>query len=488
MRILQTCAEIFPLLKTGGLADVAGALPAALAEQGGDVRVLLPGFPAIQAGLANAVDLGPLQPPGAIGLGQAIRLLRGTLPGCGGVIAYVIDAPGYYQRDGGPYQDARGTPWGDNHLRFALLGWTAARLADGADASWSAEIVHAHDWHAALAAPYLAAMGREQGRRLAGTVYTVHNLAYQGFFGAHHFADLGLPWDFYGVNGLEFHGQISFMKGGLFFSERLTTVSPTYAREIQGAEQGCGLDGLLRSRANTLSGILNGVDDAVWNPASDPLIPSSFSAGKLAGKGRCKAELQTELGLAVTPDAPLLCVVSRLTEQKGLHLVLQAIEHWVGRGAQLGLLGSGDAGMEAAFRDWATRAPQSVAVRIGYDETFAHRLIAGSDLILVPSRYEPCGLTQLYGLRYGTLPVVRRVGGLADTVSDARLETLDVDATGFVFDDFSVAGLTAATDRAQALHRRSADWRRVQQRAMAQRFGWAEAAQRYMALYRGLGY
>ncbi len=485
MRVLQACAEIFPLLKTGGLADVAGALPPALRALGADVRVLLPGFPPILDGLQNAEEVAKLSPPAALAPGGA-RLLRGHLPACD-VDAYVIDAPACYHRSGGPYADAQHQPYADNHLRFALLGWTAAALAEGRDAAWTPQVVHAHDWHAALAPAYLRAAAEAGGRKPAGSIYTVHNLAYQGLFDARHFAELGLPAHYFDMHGVEFHGQVNFMKAGLYYADRITTVSPSYAREIQQPEQGCGLDGLLRSRAQDLSGILNGVDDAVWNPATDRLLAARYDATGLEAKAGCKAALQRELGLQVAAASPIFCVVSRLTEQKGLHLVLQALPELVARGAQFALLGSGDAGLEAAFRAAAEASPDAVAVRLGYDEAFAHRLIAGSDVIMVPSRYEPCGLTQLYGLKYGTLPLVRRVGGLADTVADTRLETLDTDATGFVFDDFSAAGLLQAAERALALYRRAGDWRQVQQRAMAQPCGWDVAAARYLALYRQVG-
>lgn len=481
MRILQVCAEIYPLLKTGGLADVAGALPQALLALGAEPRVLLPGFASIMAGLQDPAEVARLSPPGAMA-NTGARLLYGHLPACG-IDAYVIDAPGYYRREGGPYADANQHAYADNHLRFALLGWTAAQLAIGLDPLWRAEVVHAHDWHAALAPAYLASAAQSQQRHLAGSVYTVHNLAYQGQFDARHFAELGLPAHFFAMHGIEFHGQINFMKAGLYYANRITTVSPTYAREIQGSEQGCGLDGLLRDRANDLSGILNGVDESVWNPANDPALAASYSAEKLAGKRRCKASLQQELSLAVAPNAPIFCVVSRLTEQKGLHLVLRALPTLIERGAQFALLGSGDAGMEEAFRLAAAANPQAIAVRIGYDEAFAHRLIAGSDIIMVPSRFEPCGLTQLYGLKYGTLPLVRGVGGLTDTVNDSQLETLDVDATGFMFDAFSSEGLLQAAARALALYRRPADWKAVQQRAMRQPCGWDAAARAYLALY-----
>lgn len=481
VRVLQVCAEIFPLLKTGGLADVAGALPAALAAEGAWVRVLLPGFPAILAGLEGSTELARLAPPGAMAAAGP-RLLFGHLPACG-VDAYVIDAPAFYARDGGPYADAHQQPYPDNHLRFALLGWAAAQLAGGLDAGWVPDVVHGHDWHAGLAPAYLRAEAERRGQALAPSLFTVHNLAYQGIFEAAHFAELDLPAHFFAMHGVEFHGRLNFMKAGLYYADRISTVSPSYAREIQHHDQGCGLDGLLRSRAHELEGILNGVDAAVWNPAVDPLLPAPFSADDPAGKAKCKSALQRELGLTRAASAPLFCVVSRLTEQKGLHLVLEALPRLVEQGAQFALLGSGDPALEAAFRAAADAKPAAVAVRIGYDEPFAHRLIAASDVIMVPSHYEPCGLTQLYGLAYGALPLVRRVGGLADTVADARLETLDGDATGFVFEPFTAEALEAIIRRALALYRRRGDWKLVRQRGMRQNFGWDAAASRYMALY-----
>lgn len=484
MRILQACAEIFPLLKTGGLADVAGALPLALQRLGADVRVLLPGFGPILDGLVDATLIAELAPPGELGAAAA-RLLHGRLPACN-TEAYVIDAPGYYRRPGGPYADDRNHPYADNHLRFALLGWTAAKLAQGLDPQWIPELVHAHDWHAALAPAYLRAAALTRRRPLPPSVFTVHNLAYQGLSDGRHFGALGLPAQFFAMHGIEFHGQLNFMKGGLYYADRITTVSPGYALEIQQPEQGCGLDGLLRERAQDLSGILNGVDEEVWDPATDPLLPARYDADQIAGKARCKALLQRELGLRRVARTPLFCVVSRLTEQKGLHLVLRALPALVEQGAQFALLGSGDAALEAAFVEAASTHPQSVAIKLGYDEQFAHRLIAGSDVIMVPSRFEPCGLTQLYGLKYGTLPLVRRVGGLADTVADTRLETLDHDATGFVFDPFSTDGLLQAAARALALYRRRADWTLVQRRAMGTHCGWDVPARHYLALYRQL--
>jgi len=480
MKVLQVSAEIFPLLKTGGLADIAGALPAALGAAGCEVRVLLPGFAPIMADLQSDSEPGELTAP----WGERVRLRQGVLATLG-IRAYVIDAPQLYMRPGTPYEDAQRQPFHDNHRRFALLGWVAAQLACGLDAHWQPNVVHSHDWHAALTSAYLA-FGPARGRQ-AASVYTVHNLAYQGVFAPIHFFDLGLPAHAFSVNGLEFHGQFSFMKAGLYYADHITTVSPTYAREIQTPEQGCGLDGLLRARALDLSGILNAVDEAVWNPATDAAIAHPFDANKPAGKARCKAALQHELGLTEQADAPLFGVVSRLTEQKGLHLVLAVLDELIARGGQLVVLGTGDAALEEAFKARAATHPQAVSVRIGYDEAFAHRIFSATDVTLVPSRFEPCGLTQMYGLKYGSLPLVHRVGGLADTVVDCALEHLaDGTANGFVFDAFAPEALARAMRRALALFERKQDWRSVRQRAMQQPLGWDQAAAQYVALYRRL--
>ncbi|SEB20997.1 glycogen synthase GlgA [Variovorax sp. YR216] len=481
MRILQVSAELFPLLKTGGLADVAGALPLALLAAGQDVRVLLPGFPAIVAGVVDSEPLAEFAAP----WGERIRLRFGRIPidGAPAVPAYVIDAPWLYDRPGNPYEDPSRQPYGDNHRRFALLGWAAAQLARDLDPHWRPEIVHAHDWHAGLAPAYLA-FAQPDGRPRVGSVFTVHNLAYQGLFAPWHFSELGLPPAAFSVNGLEFHGQLSFMKGGLCFADRITTVSPTYSHEIQTPEQGFGLDGLLRSRSHVLSGILNAVDDQVWNPATDALIAQRYDSRRMTGKARCKAALQEELGLAPQPDAPLFVVVSRLTEQKGLRLVLEGLDALIAQGGQLALLGSGDADLETAFRQRATDAPRSVSVTLGYSEPLAHRLFGAGDVTLVPSLFEPCGLTQMYGLKYGSLPLVHRVGGLADTVVDATLEDMaSGDATGFCFDGFDAAGYARAVRRAFALYRRPTDWRAVRANAMRRPADWGTAAARYLDVY-----
>ena len=479
MRILQVSAELFPLLKTGGLADVAGALPVALAGLGQDVRVLLPGFPAIRAGVQDAVAVAEFSAPW--GQRAVLRFGRIALAGAPDLPAYLIDAPALYDRPGNPYEDANRQPYGDNHRRFALLGYAAARLAQGLDALWQPELVHAHDWHAGLAPAYLA-FSPAAGR--VASVFTVHNLAYQGVFAPSHFGGLGLPGAAFHLNGLEYHGQLSFMKAGLYFADRLSTVSPTYAREIQTPEQGHGLDGLLRTRSGVLSGILNAVDDQVWNPARDARVPHAYDVRRQGGKALCKAALQQQLGLALAPAAPLFVLVSRLTEQKGLHLVLSGLDALLAQGGQLALLGSGDGWLEEAFRQRAAARPEAVSATIGYDEDFAHRLFGAGDVTLVTSLFEPCGLTQMYGLKYGSLPLVHRVGGLADTVVDCTLEDMAAGtATGFCFDDFSEAGYARALRRAFALYARPPDWRRVRAAAMRRPADWGAAAAQYIDIY-----
>jgi starch synthase len=481
MRVLQVSAELFPLLKTGGLADIAGALPVALRAAGQDVRVLLPGFPKIVSGVTNLTEVVVLPAP----WGDRTRVLAGQIrvPGVPDIFAYVIDAPALYDRPGNPYEDAQRQPYGDNHRRFALLGWVAAQLAQGADPHWQAQVVHAHDWHAALAPAYLA-FSQPWGRPKIGTVFTVHNLAYQGLFAPWHFADLGLPGPAFQVNGVEYHGQVSFMKAGLYYADRITTVSPTYAREIQTPEQGCGLDGLLRGRAGVLTGILNAVDDQVWNPASDALLAERYDPARMTGKATNKSALQAQLGLADRPDAPLFVVVSRLTEQKGLHLVLGGLDALLAQGGQLALLGSGEAWLIEAFRQRAAATPASVSVTIGYDEFLAHQLFGAGDVVVVPSLFEPCGLTQMYGLKYGCLPLVRRIGGLADTVVDCSLEDMaSGTATGFVFDRFEPDDYARAMRRAFALYQRPADWNRVRAAGMRRPADWATAAAQYIDIY-----
>ncbi len=480
MKVLQVAAEIFPLVKTGGLADVMGALPQALAALGHEVRLVLPGLPAIADAVLHQKRVCSL---GAMFGAGRVELRLGQMP-YSKLPVYVVDAPYLYRRPGSPYQSSDGAEWPDNAQRFGLLGWVATHLAAGElDPPWTPDILHAHDWHAAMACAYATANPAIAAR----TVFTVHNLAYQGLFAAGDFQLLGLPGRLMHAQGLEFHHQLSFMKAGLKFADRVTTVSPTYAREIATAEFGCGLHGVIQSRLSTVSGILNGVDGEIWNPATDAALAHRYSADNLAGKAQCKLALQREMGLDERGDAMLALVVSRLSSQKGLDLLLDALPGLVGRGAQLVLQGTGEPALEAAFRNAAARHPNQVAVRIGYDERSAHAMMGAADVVLVPSRFEPCGLTQMYGLRYGSLPVVRRVGGLADTVADASELALQTDvATGFSFDHATPAALDDALRRAQALHAQPERWQRVMRRAMAQDFSWKGSAQQYGQLYEGL--
>lgn len=481
MKILHVCSEVFPLLKTGGLADVSGALPEALNKLDTDNRLLVPGFPAFMNGVQDKKLVVELY--GKFGASY-IKLYLGKL---NNVDIYIIDAPELYNRTGNPYLNSDNQAYSDNYLRFALLGWMAARIADSLDSDWVPNIVHGHDWHAGLMPAYIKATEMYSGNKLASTVLTVHNLAYQGIFPDYVYNELELPSNFFSVNGMEFYGQISFLKSGLYFADKLTTVSPTYALEIQTKEQGCGLEGLLYNRGSDLSGVLNGVDPKIWSPSQDSIIAKNFSSKSIAGKSECRLTLQTHTGISQQTEKPIFAIVSRLTEQKGLHLVVEGIYEIINRGGQVVILGSGDKEIESAFEHVAKTHPESVALQLGYDENHAHRIIAGSDVIMVPSRFEPCGLTQLYGMAYGTLPLVHKVGGLKDTVTDSSLENLADDlATGFVFNDFNVDGFNTAVRRAFALYARKADWKKVQKHAMQQNFGWDIAARKYLDIYSSL--
>lgn len=479
LRVLHVAAEVYPLVKTGGLADVAAALPPALRAAGADVRLLAPGLPQMLDAVLHqkrVLELGALFGAGRVGL------VLGQMPGTK-VPIYLVDAPYLFRRGGSPYQDARGQEWQDNLQRFALLGWIGAHLAAGElDPAWTPDVLHAHDWHAGLSCAYVAA----HPPTAAASVYTVHNLAYQGLFPPAEFGSLGLSSRFMSPSGLEFHGQVSFMKAGLKFADRVTTVSPTYAREIATHEHGFGLDGVIRGRGSDVHGIINGIDEDVWDPARDPGIATRFDRTTLhAGKLACKRALQQELGLDPKAAGPLCGVVSRLTSQKGLDLVLAALPALMQRGGQLVLQGNGDPSLEAAFRMAQQAHGGQVAVRFAYDEALAHRVMAGADLVLVPSRFEPCGLTQMYAQRYGALPVVRRVGGLADTVVDANPDTLASGrATGFAFDGATGHALEEAIHRACDAFVEPLVWQQMRLRAMAENFSWDGPAQQYIALYR----
>lgn len=474
--VLSVASEIFPLVKTGGLADVVGALPAALAREGVAMRTLVPGYPAVVDALEGADVAHAI----ATLHGGPARVLAGR---AGGLDLFVLDAPHLFARPGNPYAGADGKDWPDNAQRFGALAAVAAAIGRGSIPAFVPDIVHAHDWQAGLAPAYLHYGGTPRPR----TVMTVHNMAFQGQFPATLLAALGLPPHALAIDGVEYYGSIGFLKAGLALADRITTVSPTYALEIRTPAFGMGLDGLLRHRAPVLSGILNGIDDAHWNPATDPHLAAPFDRRHLAARARNKAALQARLGLAVDAAAPLLGVVSRLTWQKGMDLLLEALPEIAGMGAQLALIGSGDRALESGFAAAARAAPGRIAAMVGYDEPLAHLMQGGSDALLVPSRFEPCGLTQMCALRYGAIPVVARVGGLADTVIDASEMALAAKAgTGVQFAPVTRDALTTAVERLLTLWRDRPGWRRLQARAMAVDVSWRRPAQHYAALYREL--
>ncbi|HUB13784.1 MAG TPA: glycogen synthase GlgA [Acetobacteraceae bacterium] len=474
LTVLSVVSELFPLIKTGGLADVAGALPAALEAEGVHTVTLVPGYPAVLRGL---VDPTPLHRFPDL-FGGPATLLRGT---AAGLDLLAIDAPHLYARLGGPYFTPDGHDWPDNAQRFAALSEVAARIAGESIGGIAPDVLHAHDWQAGLAPAYL----QYRGGRRPGTVMTVHNLAFQGRYWSGLLGALHLPPESFSIDGVECYGDIGFLKAGLYFADRITTVSPTYAAEIQTPAGGMALDGLLRTRSSVLSGILNGIDDAVWDPAADDLIVADFSWRRPEQRAANKASLQAWFGVDTAPDALLLGVVSRLTWQKGVDLVLGAIDEILRLGGQLVVLGAGEPGLEAALRAAAAAHPGRIGCVIGYDEAVAHQIQAGVDALLVPSRFEPCGLTQLCAMRYGALPIVARVGGLADTVIDANAAALAAGTgTGLQFSPVTQEMLHAALRRAAALWRRPAVWRRLQENAMRADVSWRRPAGEYARLYR----
>jgi len=468
--VLSVTSECAPLIKTGGLADVAGALPAALHGQGWEMRTILPGYPGVLAQLKSPETVFEM-PDLFGGAGKVVAAQAG------GLKLYIVVAPHLFEREGAPYNDATGKEWPDNPQRFAALSLAATRIAADGAGAWRPEVLHAHDWQAGLAPYYLRRDGID-----VPSILTIHNMAFHGLAPASLLDTLGLDRADFTEDGFEYWDQISALKAGLNFATKLTTVSPSYARELMTAEFGMGLDGVLRSRADDLSGILNGIDDVAWDPATDPAI-ARYKTAK--GKSRAKKALRKEFGLGPA-DGPLCVVVSRLSDQKGLDLLLEALPALVDRGGQLALLGSGDRVLERQFRA-AAEAHPAISVHIGYDEALSHRMIAGADAILVPSRFEPCGLTQLYGLRYGTIPIVAYTGGLIDTVISATPMALRMGvATGLQFHPATSDGLARVLMRAVELYRQPKIWGMMQRNAMRQPVGWESSAAEYAALYEQL--
>jgi starch synthase len=474
--VLSVASEIYPLVKTGGLGDVVAAMPAALAAEGIRIHTLVPGYPAVM----RTLEVAEQAYAHTDFFGGPARLLAGSAAGAD---LFVLDAPHLYAREGNPYSQPNGEPWPDNAARFAALARMGASIGGGLLSSYAPSVLHAHDWQAGL----LPAYRHYDGTRGARSVITVHNLAYQGQFPAQLLMSLGLPPGSLTLAGVEYYGGIGFLKAGLNFAHRITTVSPTYAREIQTGNGGMGLGGLLASRAGILTGIVNGLDERVWDPAQDPNLAATFDGQRIAARSHNKAALKSRFGLARDEKALLFGVVSRLTWLKGFDLLLAAVPALLAEGAQLAVLGAGESGIEAGFRAAAVAHRGRIACNIGYDEGLAHLMQGGVDTLLVPSRSEPCGLTQLAALRYGTVPVVARVGGLADTVADANPEARGVAmGTGIQFQPTTLPALESAIKRVNALYHQPTSWRQLQTNGMATDVSWRPSARRYAALYRGL--
>jgi starch synthase len=480
MDILFCTSEAYPLIKTGGLADVSGSLPKALLQLEHDIRLVIPAYPAAVQATDSPVEVARLSLTGS---DEPVRILRGRLPGSE-VPVYLVDAPASFNRPGNPYLQPDGKDWPDNAERFALFARACVALALGeADRTWHPQVVHCNDWQTGLVPVLLA----EAPHRPA-TVFSIHNLAYQGLFPAETFKALQLPDTLWSIDGLEFYNMLSFMKGGIANADRIATVSPTYAREILEEEFGYGLEGLLRYRSDRLSGILNGIDSDAWNPATDTMIARRYDVHTLQHKLFNKFTLQRDRGLPVSSQPMLLSYVGRLVEQKGVDLILDLIDDLAEHPIQLVVLGTGDSEIEQRLQDAAQRYPGQISVSIGFDEALAHRIEAGADALLMPSRYEPCGLNQMYSQFYGTVPIVRTTGGLADSVVDfSRRAADDNPATGFCFEDDSSEALLATCLAAlDTYQNQRVDWWKLVIAGMHRDFSWSASARRYGELYKSL--
>ena len=477
MKILFASSEAHPLIKTGGLADVAGSLPRAILNLKQDIRLVVPAYRSVLQQADNLHFAAHLQ---LAGISDPVRILTGRLPGSN-VRLYLVDSPRHFDRAGNPYTSADGAEWPDNAERFTIFCRAIHAIAtDAAGFDWQPDIVHCNDWQTGLVPAML-----KEAPSAPASVFTIHNLAYQGLFDFTTFNALQLPKQWWSMDAMEFHDHFSFIKGGLIFADWLTTVSPTYASEIRTPEFGCGLEGLLEHRKDTLTGILNGVDYAVWNPGKDMNIPVQYNKRSLFHKAENKRALQEEFSLTVGASTPLFAIISRLVEQKGIDLVLEILPDLMKRGAQFVVLGSGDSALEAGLRMARKQYPEQVGLHIGYNEQLAHRIEAGADIFFMPSRFEPCGLNQIYSQRYGTVPVVRSTGGLADTVVDTTGESLaGKTATGFSFRAATPEALWSAVQRALDCFSRTEQWQQIMVTGMQQDFSWKQSARQYIDLYK----
>ena len=476
MNILFVSSEAFPLIKTGGLADVSGSLPQALGSEGLDVRILLPAYSGTVERLQHAhrIDSICFQHP----LLQDAQLIEGVLPETSQTVL-LLDIPSLYQRAGGPYVDEQGRDWPDNPLRFACLSWAACEIAmDQVGLQWPVDIVHSNDWQTGLIPAYLSL---ETSR--PATIFTVHNQAYQGVFDRAAFDSLHLPHEWWRSELLEFYGNFSFLKAGLVFADKITTVSPTYAEELLTAEFGCGLEGVFAQRVEDLSGILNGVDGKTWNPETDPYLHKRYQSSSIGiGKRANKAALQKYLGLPVSAKTPLVGLVGRLAHQKGIDFVIELINHYADADIQWVIVGTGEEHYEQALLALAEQYPERISVHIDFNEELSHRIESAADMFLMPSRFEPCGLNQMYSLLYGTVPVVRKTGGLADTVFDPVVDPKK--ANGFVFVQAEADAFKEAFARALAMYKQPRKWAALRKRGFNENFTWENSARRYLQVYR----
>jgi starch synthase len=471
VNILFVSSEVFPLVKTGGLADVSASLPLELAKQGQDVRIMLPAYQSVLAQLENPQVIAHYRH-----YGNDIRLLQTNLPGSD-VMVMLVDCPAAFDRPGNPYVDEHGHEWADNAFRFALFCQTVVDVAlNRSGIDWPIDVVHCNDWQTALVPALLS-----KSARRPASVFTIHNMAYQGLFPKQTFFDLGLPRGLFTPDGVEFHDLFSFIKGGLNFSEVISTVSPQYALEIQSEQFGYGLHSLLQYRNDRLRGILNGIDTEVWNPETDSTLAQTYNQNSLEQKLKNKVALLKEFGMSAIENAPLIGFIGRLVEQKGVDLILQAMPELVQLPLQMVFLGTGLIDYERALSEWAKEYPDRVAVWMGYDEGLSHRIEAGSDAFLMPSLFEPCGLNQLYSLRYGTLPIVTPVGGLADSVIDFGKQPAE--ANGFMLADRDSASLVSSIELMLEVYRQPSQWRQLQRRAMSEDHSWSNSASEYLTLY-----
>ena len=474
-KVLFASSEIYPLVKTGGLADVAQSLPRALDALGHEICLVMPAYREAKRKLQNSKRVANISL-----LEGEVKLLESTLPDSG-IKIWLVDCAPLFDRDGGPYLDSKGQPWPDNAQRFALFSRVIALIAiNNCDLGWNPNIVHCNDWQTALAPVFLH---HESSR--PGIIFTIHNLAYQGIFPHSTFLELQLPKEYWSFNSLEFHNQLSFIKGGILYSDYVNTVSPTFANEIQTEEYGFGLEDLLKSHAKKLSGIINGINTNEWDPNTDQFIQFQFGIGKMKGKKKNKLDLQQELGFTVDKKIPLLGVVSRLVEQKGIDIIIDSLPKLMSNyNFQLVILGEGNKEFEQKLMAIASKELSRVYVHAGYDEALAHRITASADIFLMPSRFEPCGLNQMYSQRYGTIPLVRHTGGLADTVVNATKETIaSNEASGFVFAKDSVYEFSEVLIRALNLYKLRDYWKMIRRNAMNKDFSWEKSAMQYLDLY-----